>query len=353
MQLKPESLAAHLKQQLAPVYLIAGDEPLILGECADAVRAAARSRGHDSREVLFAERGLDGAALAASGASMSLFSSKRIIEVRLPTGKPGDGAEALVEYAARPADDAVLLVVSQARPDKRLKWLNALADAGVFVAVYPLEAHQFPDWLARRARGLGLELEPEAVERLRARTEGNLLAAAQELELLALARGKGRIDAATVESAVADSARFDAFQMVDAALAGDAARALRALDVLAAEGEALALVTWAVARELRTLAQCSARVAAGEPIGRVVSHPSIWQSRRALYESALARVPLKRWRRLLQQALTVDRTLKGQRKGADPWSEMRGLVATLAGGFDRLRVAPRAAGRGDFGRARG
>jgi DNA polymerase-3 subunit delta len=345
VQLKPDSLGAHLKSQLAPVYLIAGDEPLLVGECADAVRAAARARGHDSREVLFAERGLDGAALAASGASMSLFLSKRIIEVRLPTGKPGDGADALVEYAARPADDAVLLVISQARPDKRMKWLNALADAGVFVAVYPLEAHQYPEWLARRARGLGLELEPEAVERLRARTEGNLLAAAQELELLALARGRGKVDAAAVEAAVADSARFDAFQMVDAALAGDAARALRALDVLAAEGEALALVSWAVAKDLRILAQFAARVADGEPVGRVVAHPMVWQNRRGLYESALTRVPLKRWRRLLQQALVVDRTLKGQRRGVDPWTEMRGLVATLAGSFDAPRGA-RAARRG-------
>ncbi len=346
MQVRPDALGAHLKAQLAPIYLIAGDEPLLVGECADAVRAAARARGHDAREVLFAERGLDGAALAASGASMSLFSDKRIIEVRLPTGKPGEsGAAALVDYAARPADDAVLLVISQARPDKRLKWQNALADAGVSIAVYPLEAHEFPDWLARRARGLGLDLEPEAVERLRARTEGNLLAAAQELELLALAHGRGRIDAATVEAAVADSARFDAYQMVDAALAGDAARALRALDVLAAEGEALALITWAVAKDLRILAQFSARIADGEPVGRVVSHPMVWQSRRGLYESALTRVPLKRWRRLLQQALTVDRTLKGQRRNADPWTEMRGLVATLAGSFDGPRRA-RAARRG-------
>lgn len=345
MQLKPDALGAHLKAQLAPIYLIAGDEPLVVGECADAVRAAARARGHDTREVLFAERGLDGAALAASGASMSLFAAKRIIEVRLPTGKPGAGADALVDYAARPADDAVLLVVSQARPDRRAKWLNALEQSGVFVAVYPLEAHQFPDWLARRARGLGLELSPEAVERLRARTEGNLLAAAQELELLALGHGRGRIDAATVEAAVADSARFDAFQMVDAALAGDAARALRALDVLAAEGEALALINWAVAKDLRILAQFSARIAEGEPVGRVVSHPMVWPSRRGLYESALERIPLKRWRRLLQQALIVDRTLKGQRRAADPWSEMRGLVATLAGGFDRPRAA-RSARRG-------
>jgi len=338
VQLTPERLGAHLKAQLAPIYLIAGDEPLVVGECADAVRAAARARGHAAREVLFAERGLDGAALAASGASLSLFAERRIIEVRLPTAKPGDsGAAALVEYAARPAADAVLLVVATAKPDRRSKWFGALEQAGVAVIAMPLEPHQLPDWLARRARGLGLELAPEAVARLASRTEGNLLAAAQELDKLALTVGSGPVGVAAVEAAVADSARFTTFEMVDAALGGDALRALRALDVLEAEGEPLALLTWALAKDLRLLAQLGTRVADGEPVGRAAAHPAIWGNRRALFEAALRRTSVKRQRRMLQQALAVERAVKGQRRHADPWVELRGLVAVLAGAFDAPR----------------
>jgi DNA polymerase-3 subunit delta len=344
VQLTAERLAAHLKAQLAPVYLVAGDEPLLVGECADAVRAAARARGHEAREVLFADRGLDGAALRASGASLSLFAERRLIEVRLPTAKPGDGgAAALVEYAARPADDAVLLVIANAKPDRRSRWYEALERAGVAVVVAPLEPHQLSDWLARRARGLGLELAPEAVALLASRTEGNLLAAAQELDKLALTVGQGAVSLAEVEAAVADSARYSTFEMVDAALGGDAPRALRALDVLEAEGEPLPLLVWALAKDLRLLAQLGARVADGEPVGRAAGHPAIWSSRRPLYEAALRRLSLKRQRRLLQQALAVERAAKGQRRGVDPWVELRGLVAVLAGAYDAPRGAARRA----------
>jgi len=349
VQLTPERLGAHLKAQLAPIYLIAGEEPLVVGECADAVRTAARARGFVEREVLFAEpyKGVDAAALRASSAALSLFASQRVIEVRLPTGKPGDaGAEALCDYAADPAPDTVLLVVSDAKPEavsKRPRWFKALEAAcdAVFVPVYALEAHQFPDWLARRARSLGLELTPEAIARLAVRTEGNLLAAAQELDKLALLAGGTKLDAAAVEAAVSDAARFDPFELVAAALGGDAPRALRALDVLEAEGESPATVSWALAREIVGCAALASRAAAGEPLARLAVTP--WGKPQPQVQAALARIPLKRWRRLVQQSLTVDRTVKGQRRG-DAWAELRGLVAVLAGAFDAPR-ARRAAAR--------
>jgi DNA polymerase-3 subunit delta len=348
VQLTPERLGAHLKARLAPVYLIAGEEPLVVGECADQVRAAARAQGFAEREVLFAEprTGVDANALRAAGAALSLFATQRLLEVRLPTGKPGDaGAAALCDYAEDPAPDTILLVVSEAKPEaqnKRPKWFRALEDKGVLVIAWPLESHQFPDWLARRARAVGLELTPEAIARLALRTEGNLLAAAQELEKLALLAGGSRLDEAAIDAAVSDAARFDAFEMVAAALAGDPQRALRALDVLEAEGEAPALVSWALAREIGVCAQLATRAAAGEPLARLAVTP--WGKPQPQLQEALARIPLKRWRRLVQQSLTVDRTVKGQRKGIDAWAELRALVAVLSGAFDPPR-ARRAAAR--------
>lgn len=328
MKLYPEKLAEHLRQPLAPIYLLAGDEPLQLGEAADAIRAAARAQGYSSREVFFAERGFDWQALRAAGESLSLFAERRLLELRLPTGKPGDaGAAMLTEFAARPPEDTVLLVIS-ARVDKKNKWVGALEKAGVFIEFWPIEAAQLPRWIEARMASRGLAADREAAQLLADRVEGNLLAAAQEIDKLALLVS-GKADAEAVREAVADSARFDIFQLTDAALAGDAPRALRMLGALRGEGVEPVLVIWALAREIRQLAEMAFKVAGGTPAARVAGN--VWpKKRQPLFVRALERLPVKAWERLLLEAALVDRQVKGARPG-DTWQSLERLVAAMAG----------------------
>lgn len=330
MKLYPDRLAAHLKQgPLAPVWLIAGDEPLQVNEAADAVRAAARAGGYLSREVFFVERGFDWQSLRAAGESLSLFADRRLLELRLPTGKPGDaGAKVLAEFAARPPEDTVLLVVS-GKVDKKNKWVGALEKAGVLVEAWPIEAARLPRWIADRMAASGLAADREAAQLLADRVEGNLLAAAQEIDKLALLMEGSVADADAVRDAVANSARFDIFQLADAALAGDAVRALRMLDGLRAEGAEAVLVTWALAREIRMLAEMAFKVAGGQGADRVSANA--WpKKRQPTVARALQRLPVKAWERLLLEVALIDRQVKGMRRG-DAWAGMERLVAAMAG----------------------
>lgn len=330
MKLYPEKLSAHLRQgPLAPVYLVAGDEPLQVGEAADAVRVAARREGFDSREVFFAERGFDWMSLRAASESLSLFAEKRLIELRLPTGKPGDvGAKTLLEYAERPAEDTVLLVIS-GRVDKKNKWVGALEKVGVLVEYWPMDAAQLPRWIEDRLASRGLAADREAAQLLADRVEGNLLAAAQEIDKLALLVEGGKADAEAVRNAVADSARFDIFQLTDMALAGDAAKALRMLEALRAEGIEPVLIIWALAKEIRNLAEMAFKVAGGQSASRVSAN--VWpKKRQPVVARALERLPVKVWERLLLEAALIDRQVKGARRG-DPRQGLERLVAAMAG----------------------
>ncbi len=329
MKLYADRLAGHLKGALAPVYLLCGDEPLQLGEAADAVRAAARREGYASREVFFAERGFDWQALRSAGESLSLFAERRVLELRLPTGKPGDaGAKMLVEFAARPPEDTVLLVIS-GKVDKKNKWVAALEKAGVFVEVWPIEGAQLPRWIQDRMAAAGLAADRDAAQLLADRVEGNLLAAAQEIDKLALLLQGRQADVDAVRDAVADSARFDIFQLADVALAGDAVRALRMLDALRAEGTEAVLVSWALAKEIRSLAEMSFKLAGGQSVERLVA--SVWpKKRQPVVARALQRFSVKVWERLLLEVALIDRQVKGMRRG-DAWQSLERLVAAMAG----------------------
>lgn len=342
MKLYPDKLAEHLARgPLAPVYLLAGDEPLQLAEAADAVRATARRDGHNAREVFFAERGFDWQDLRAAGESLSLFAERRVIELRLPTGKPGDaGAKLLSELAARPPEDTVLLIIS-GRVDKKNKWVGALEKAGVFVEIWPIEAAQLPRWIHDRMARAGLAADRDAAQLLADRVEGNLLAAAQEIDKLALLLDSRRADTEAVREAVADSARFDIFQLADAALAGDAVRALRMLDALRSEGVEAVLVSWVLAKEIRALAEMSFKVASGQSPERASAN--VWpKKRQGVVAGALQRFPVKVWERLLLEVALIDRQVKGMRRG-DAWRNLERLVAAMAG-KPLSRPATRAAG---------
>ena len=342
MKLSPAQLGKHLQGALAPVYVISGDEPLLCQEAADALRNACRQQGFAERQVFNAEANFDWGNLLQAGASLSLFAEKRLIELRLPSGKPGDkGAAVLLEYLGRPPEDTVLLL-SLPKLDgstQKTKWAKALIEgaSSQFIQIWPVDAHQLPQWIRQRLAQAGLSASPDAVDMIAARVEGNLLAAAQEVEKLKLLAEGNQVDAETVQAAVADSARFDVFGLIDAALNGEAAHALRMLEGLRGEGVETPVILWALARELRLLASLAHQHAQGMPLEKAFAsaRPPVWDKRRPLVSKALQRHSSKRWGQLLLQAQQIDAQIKGQAPG-NPWSELALLTLQLAG--QRLRL---------------
>ncbi|MCY1508365.1 DNA polymerase III subunit delta [compost metagenome] len=343
MKLNPAQLGKHLQGQLAPVYVVSGDEPLLCQEACDAIRTSVRARDFSERQVFNAEANFDWGLLLEAGASLSLFAEKRLLEVRMPSGKPGDkGAAALLEYLARPPEDTVLLL-SLPKLDgstQKTKWAKALIDgpAVQFIQVWPIEAHNLPQWIRQRLSQVGLAANQEAVDLIAARVEGNLLAAAQEIEKLKLLAEGGQVDAATVQAAVADSARFDVFGLIDAALNGEPAHTLRTLEGLRGEGVEPPVILWALARELRLLASLAQQYSQGVPLEKAFAsaRPPVWDKRRPLVSRALQRHPASRWNQMLLDAQRIDAQIKGQAAG-DPWSGLARLALLLAG--QRLPLA--------------
>ena len=331
MKLFPEKLEANLKKGLLPIYFFSGDEPLQMGEAADLVRRLAREQGFTEREVMHVEKGFDWNTLIAESQAMSLFAEKKLIDLRLPSGKPGkEGGAALAEYAARPPEDTVLLV-SSGKVDKRsqsAKWYQAIDAVGGTMQLWPVEAPEMPRWLDQRLRSRGLQPDQEAVRLVAERVEGNLLAAAQEVDKLVLLNGEGALSVEDVEAAVADSARFDVFGMVDAALAGDAPRMTRMLDGLRGEGVEPVLVLWALTRELRSLAEMAAQIESGKSIDGVLAR--VWSKRKGPLRAGLQRHNRARWQQMLRRAARLDRVVKGAATG-NAWDELLQLGLLIAG----------------------
>ena len=323
MKLTPDSLSSHLKQHLLPAYLISGDEPLLTGEAADAVRARARTAGFTEREVHFLERGSDWDDVRAAAGNMSLFGSRRLLEVRLPSGRPGvAGNNALLSLLERDDPDTLLLVLTPRldRDAQAAQWLRALDSRGGWVQVWPVEAGKLVGWLRGRCRHLELDIGEEALALIAERTEGNLLAAHQELEKLRLLAPTGTLTPDTVLAAVADSARFDVFRLSEAVLEGEAARALRVLAGLRSEGTEPTLVLWALTKALRDLWGELSSPAGGGSRG--------WQRQAAALQKAVGRAPRLSFRTLTLRAARADRMIKGRLQG-DPWDEMALLASDI------------------------
>jgi len=332
MQIGPEQLSAQLKRKLAPVYFISGDEPLLAQECADAIRAAVHAAGYLERSVFTAESGFDWAGFFAETRAGSLFADRRLIELRLPTGKPGEqGGKTLVEICDDPSPDIVLLVIA-GKLDKQAratKWASALERAGVAVTLYPVEARQLPSWIERRLREHGLAPGLGVVDMLMHYTEGNLLACAQEIEKLAMLT-TGTVSVDDIAGNLGDNARFSVFALAEAALAGDTAGVTRMMRTLKAEGEAPALVSWVLVREIRELARMAQAVASGRGEAQVLDEYRVWQRRKPLVRKALARIELGDWYDLIAAAARADRVIKGRRAG-DAWRELESLALALGG----------------------
>ena len=337
MKLPPAQLGKHLQGSLAPVYVVSGDEHLLCQEACDAIRAACRQQAFSERQVLSVESGFDWGQLLEAGANLSLFAEKRLLELRIPNGKPGDkGAAALLHYLARPAEDTVLLI-SLPKLDgstQKTKWAKALIDGKdvQFLQVWPVDAAQLPQWIRQRLYQAGLAADQEAVELIAARVEGNLLAADQEIEKLKLLAEDGRVTADTVQAAVADSARYDVFGLIDATLQGHPEHSLRMLEGLRGEGIEAPVILWALARELRLLANIAQQYAQGVPLERAFSQarPPVWDKRRPLVSKALQRHDVAGWQRLLMAAQLIDEQIKGQAEG-DPWIGLSNLCLQLSG----------------------
>ncbi len=305
-------------------------------EAMDSLRAAAREQGFASREVLEVNREFNWDQLNVAANSLSLFAEKRILELRLPSGSPGaDGSKALVEYAARPPEDTVMLIQA-GKIDKRsqsAKWFQALDKLGVVVQVWPLKPAMLPQWLQQRLAAKGLQAEPDAVNLLVSRVEGNLLAAAQEVEKLALLFARPgestRLDVRQMADAVADSARYSVYDLVDAALAGQTERSVKILQGLKSEGVAAPLVLWALSNEIRSLARLAGQIMAGEPTARVLS--AVWDSRKSLVQAALKRLSMETWSILLQYCARTDQVIKGLKSGRE-WDALLQICLGLSGG---------------------
>jgi len=341
MKLYPEKLAAHLAKGAKSVYLIHGDEPFQMGEAGDRLRAHARSAGFSEREVIVANEDSDWDQFRESVDSLSLFAERRLIELRLPSGKPGRvGGEALKRYSAAPPED-LMLVISSARLDRSgssSAWFKAIDKVGVTMAVQPVPAGQLPAWLGQRLRALGLHPAPDALELIAERTEGNLLAASQEIERLALLYPVGEITAEQIVAAVADSARYSLTDLGTATLQGQQARALRILRGLRDEAVAETLVVWTLAQEIRSGARAAEAMAAGVSPDAAMKSAAVWHTRVGPLKLALERHSAESWLLMLSTTSLIDRQIKGQASGR-PWDVLEALVARLAGSSgERSRV---------------
>ena len=343
MQIKPEQLNAQLKKGLAPVYFVSGDEPLLVQEACDAIRAAARQAGCSEREVHHVETGFDWQGFLQAGDAMSLFADRKLIELRLPTGKPGDkGSKALQAYADRPSEDNILLIISGKLEgsQRNTKWYKALDKAGATVTIWPMDVRQLPGWAMRRMKDKGLQPSQDAVALLVERVEGNLLACAQEIEKLLLLHGEGKIDVDQVAASVADSSRFDIYKLVDGALQGDAARTSRIINGLKGEGVEPMLVLWALSREIRTMESMAFGISQGASPNQILAKHRVWDKRKPLVQTGLKRHPLPAWQAMLKRCAEVDGMIKGGRPG-NVWDELLELSLWLGG--TRLFVGKRSA----------
>jgi len=332
MKLNFNQLGSHLEKSLQPVYFISGEEPFQLDESARLIRDAAKTQGFTEREVYHVDRSFDWDQLTHSADSMSLFAERKIIELRIPTGKPGDkGSKALVAYTSQLPEDNLLLIVSGKLDSSqtRSKWFKAIDAVGATLAVWPLEIQQLPGWLKQRMQLRGLQPTEDALTLLAEQVEGNLLAADQELEKLRMLYGEGEITAEMVVDAVSDSARFDAFALVDVALQGDPVRVSRILHGLKNEGEDVLHILGALMYQLRMLEKMSRAVANGQHLEQVFSQYRIWDKRKVVLSAGLKRHGLKRWQAFLLVAGRIERMCKGLATGK-PWDELLQLTLRIA-----------------------
>ncbi|PYE12853.1 DNA polymerase III subunit delta [Paraburkholderia silvatlantica] len=372
MQLRPDALEPHLAKGLAGLYVVYGDEHLLAQEACDRIRAAARAAGFTDRSVFTVERGFDWSSLLGASQSMSLFGDRQLVELRIPSGKPGkEGADALKTLAAASNPD-VLMLVTLPRLDaatQKSAWFTALAESGVALKIDPVERAVLPNWIGQRLALQGQRVAPgedgrRALQFVAERVEGNLLAAHQEIQKLGLLYPQGVLSFEQIHDAVLNVARYDVFKLNEAMLTGDAGRLARMLDGLQGEGEASVLVLWAVVEEIRTLLRIKRGVAAGKPLAMLLRENRVWGPRERLIGPALSRLSEATLERGLALAARLDRQVKGLSGQSradwrnalppDAWDGLFELAMTVAAPRDsgaQARTAASARGAAAPGRA--
>jgi DNA polymerase III subunit delta len=332
LKIQANQLSSHLLKSLAPCYLVTGDEFLLVDEALDAIRAAARERGFTSRELHVATTGFDWNALTASTGNYSLFAEQRIIELRLPTGKPGNnGSAAIIELTNQSGPELLFIVTGPKldRSSSAAKWAKAIDQKGVSLPLWPIGVRELPGWIASRMRAVGLHADREAVALIADRVEGNLLAAQQEIEKLRLILGEGKVSVEAVNDVVANSSRYDVYKLTDAALAGDANRSVKILGGLRAEGVEPVIVMWALTRELRTLATLDDVIRQGGDLGGAMQKSGVWSSRQGLVRGCISRHRHGDFHKMLKATGRADAAAKGQRAG-NPWQMATDVVVSLS-----------------------
>ena len=333
MQLAPAQLAAHLKQGLQALYVLVGDEPLAHRECLDAIRQAARLQGFDERNSLMVERGFNWQQIASYGASISLFASRRLLEINVPNGKPGvEGGKALQALASQPLSDTTVLIIlpKLEREAKNSAWFSALEKQALVINLEEVPASQLPKWIGARLAQQGQQSSPATLEFLAHQVEGNLLAANQEVQKLGLLHPAGELSDDAVRQAVLNVSRYDAFQLGEAVLAGDSARTVRILQGLQDEGENAVAVMNPLMWVLRPLLGIKQAELRGENVMQAMTSARIFGERQALVKRALSRLSLRQLEAALQKLADIDKTAKGVMQG-DAWLEISRLCFGLAG----------------------
>lgn len=331
MKVPFRQLDSHLNRSLAKVYLVAGDEPLLVDEALEQVRAAAMAAGFTSRELHTADRSFKWVDLLAGADNLSLFATRKIVEIRLATPKPGDEGSATIAALCERNDPDTLVIVAVGEKlgqASRSTWVKAIEQHGAVVEIWPIERGELPRWVQQRAAALKLKLTPAAAQSLAERVEGNLLAADQEIKRLALTAAGREIDEAEVLEFVANNSRFDVFALADAVLAGETGRTFRILSGLRAEGVHPVQISWVLNRDISLLARLEYAVRHGDNLEGALLRSGVWQRRQPLVKKALSKFKAPRLKTLLAEAARVDAALKGVFP-AEPWTTLTDLLVAL------------------------
>lgn len=327
MRIKPEQLESALEKKLFTVYFVSGDEPLQVGEVADNVRNTAKNAGYNTREVFTVGMGFEWNELARVANSLSIFAEKKLIDIRMSTAKSGvEGSKALINYCQRLPKDTLLLVTAPKLEKSALKskWIQSIDQIGTIIQVWPLNGAELIQWLQRRSKKRGLNIEVEAIKILASRVEGNLLVASQEIEKLYVFYGDTTISVQEIERVVVDNARFDVFKLTDCMLTGRVSRAVKILNGLKAESIAAPIVLWALTREARMLINIKTALNQGENKNVVYKKYQLWDKRERLVNAAVTRISFQGLQQALLLSSKADRQLKGREKG-DGWETMLSL----------------------------
>ncbi len=338
MKIYFNNLEHHLSSELHPVYIISGDEPFQIQQAVKLIRDKAHQQGYINRELLFVEKGFNWLDFSMSNDSLSLFAEKKLIELRMPKGKPGkEGAKILLDYCENISDDTLLLIVTDKleKATSNTKWYKSISNVGTAVTVWPIEGNELRQWLISRIKLRKLTISDDALLLLIDRIEGNLLAADQEIEKLSLLCTTGELTFDIVEQSVSDSARYDLFKLVDEALIGNYRHITRILYGLKAEGITPILINWSLSREIRSLLKMKSSLDKGDPMESVFRQHRVWDKRKILLKTALNRHSSASLQSLLRKSYKADRIIKGNEIG-NLWDELLQLSLGIAG----LRYCP-------------